>query len=110
MMENDNIGESIQKIINDPEGMAKIQALAQSLFSENTPAQNDAVPTAEEISILQNAFSMLKNDKPDERARLLIALKPHLSAERQGRVDKALSLLRIAKLAPLLSKSDLLKF
>lgn len=104
-MENDSLNENISRLLNDPEGMAKIQAVARTLFGENEPAESP--PQNNDISILMKAASALKGDETDERGRLLLALKPHLKSERRERVDRAVRLLRLAKLAPLLKDMDI---
>ena len=102
-MENDTLNENISRILNDPEGMEKLQAVARSIFGESAPE----TPPSNDINVLMKAASALKGGETDERGRLLLALKPHLKAERQERVDRAVRLLRLAKLAPLLKDMDL---
>lgn len=53
-------------------------------------------------------ISALSSGGDDKRAGLLLALKPHLSKERQIRVDKAVKLLKIASLLPVLKEQGLL--
>ena len=53
-------------------------------------------------------MSALGSGADDKRAGLLLALKPHLSVERQERVDKAVKLLKIASLLPVLKEQGLL--
>ena len=45
----------------------------------------------------------------DERARLLNALKPFLSEDKRPKVDNAVKLLKLAKMAEAAGKTDLLK-
>ena len=45
----------------------------------------------------------------DERARLLLALKPFISEERRPKIDTAVKLLKLAKMAEAAGKTDLLK-
>lgn len=109
-MENDNLNEKLSQILNDPKGMAQIQSLAQSLFGGEKSAEQTESIGKGEMDILMRAAKMLRSDRPDDRSQLLLALKPHLSGERRERVDRAVKLLRIAKLAPLLGETDLFKF
>ncbi len=112
-MENDNLNEKISQLLSDPEGMARIQSMAQSLFGGNIDLpspQNDTAPSQNEAEMIMKALQMLKSEKNDDRSQLLIALKPHLSAERGEKVDKAVKLLKLAKLLPLLKETDILKF
>ena len=52
-------------------------------------------------------MSAMKNDQDDDRTRLLLSLKPHLSQERQQRVDQAVKLLKLITLLPLIRESGL---
>lgn len=42
--------------------------------------------------------------KPDDRCALLTALKPYLRMERRGRVDEAIRILQLMRLAELFRK------
>lgn len=53
-------------------------------------------------------ISALGSGADDKRAGLLLALKPHLSKERQERVERAVKLLKIASLLPVLKEQGLL--
>lgn len=105
-MENDNIQENLSRLLSDPEGMERIRAMAESLFSS---AEEKKEPSGDEAQMLLRAVKLLRDDAPDERGQLLLALRPHLGAERQERIDRAVKLLRLAKLAPLLGESDIFK-
>ena len=50
-----------------------------------------------------NAFSRLSS-KPDDRCTLLTALKPYLRQGRQNRVDEAIRILQMLRLAELFRK------
>ncbi len=111
-MDNENISEKISQLLNDPEGMARIQSMAQSLLGAEDPPQPQTKQSGlsgSEMDMIMRAASLLKNDQSDDRSKLLLALKPHLSSERRERVDKAVKLLRLANVMPLLSESDIFK-
>ena len=46
--------------------------------------------------------SALNSRKEDDRTRLLLALRPHLSPEKRDRIDKAVKFLKIMDVLPLL--------
>ncbi len=107
-MEND-ISKKLTELLGDPDGMEKIKAVAASLFGgekENT----EPTPTPDggglfgdiNPAVLMNLMSAMQSNTNDSRASLLLALKPHLSEERQSRVDSAVKLLKIASLMPML--------
>lgn len=106
-MENNNLAEKLSEILNDPEGMARIESLAQSLLSGDG-GQPEAAPDAIDGVKLAKILGTLKNSSNDNRSQLLLALRPHLSTERQEKVDKAIKLLRLVSLLPLLQESGVL--
>ncbi len=107
-MENSNLADKLSEILNDPEGMAKIQSMAQSLLGEGEQQNAVESPTLAEGAAITQMLSALKNSGGDDRSRLLLALRPHLSDERRERVDKAVKLLRLASVLPLLQESGML--
>ncbi|MBQ8550287.1 MAG: hypothetical protein IKL44_05300 [Clostridia bacterium] len=104
-MEN-NLADKISELLSDPEGMARIEAMAQSILGDEQK-KSEQEPDLSGINIA-GMLSALKNSGEDDRSRLLLALRPHLSPERRERVDKAVKLLRIVSIMPLLKESGLL--
>ncbi len=119
----DDMAGKISELLNDPQGMEKIMNMARTLFSDggnDTPqtppaeSQNensgllDLLPEGLDPVKLINIFSCLNSQKSDNRAALLLALKPHLSESRQERVEKAVKLLKIASIIPLLREQGIL--
>ncbi len=80
--------------------------MAGLLGSKNGPA--DPL-SGLDPALLMRAGKVLSglNDGPDDRCQLLFALKPYLRRERQGRVDEAIALLKLMRVAELFRK-DLL--
>ena len=111
----DDIMNKINKILSDPESIKQISELAQMFMSEtenNNKSSNasDSNPDNSENSSDSDsgAFSGLDFSKlikiqeiigavsgKDKNAELLLALKPHLSPERQKKADKAIKLLKL---------------
>ena len=122
----------LSELLSDPEGLNKIKAFANSLFAENSfdeapskqekssdPVESDSggldfggfsLPDNFDIGKIMGLMSALSNNKQDERSRLLLALKPHLSEERQHRVDKAVKLLKLAAIIPIIKEQGLFDF
>ena len=61
-----------------------------------------------DVAAIMRVVSLLKNQGNDNRSGLLMALKPHLSTERQSRVDKAVKILKLVSLMPILREQGLL--
>lgn len=56
---------------------------------------------------LQSAFSSMGSN--DKNSQLLLALKPHFSEKRQEKVDKAMKIMNLISLWPILKDSGVLK-
>ncbi len=110
----DDIGGKIAALLSDPEALENIRNMAGNLFGSvpdaNTePPQSSAMPDMD-MGKLMGVLSRLKNSGEDNRTRLLLALKPHLSERRQERVDRAVKILKILDMLPLLQESGVLNF
>lgn len=122
----DDLSAAIRDLLQDPQSMAQIQSLAQSLglndaqqAPSNTvnplqallpaaasPAQN----TDPMLSAIMRAAPLLaKVNEEDDAARLLSALRPLLSESRQKKLDDAGRILKLLHLLPLLRESGLLQ-
>lgn len=105
--------EQLSALLSDPEGMEKIKAMAESLLGNGTPLSQpistatESAPDLPDIGSIAKIAEMIKPRQDDSRVRLLLALKPHLKPERQTRVDKAVKMLRLLDMAPMLSSLGL---
>ncbi len=114
----DDIAGKISALLNDPDGIEKIKAVASTLLSDGStksePEASDdggfSLPDGLDIGKIMGLASVFGNQGNDRRSELLLALKPHLSAERRERVDKAVKLLKIAAVLPILKEQGLLDF
>ena len=125
----DDIASKITELLNDPEGMQKISSMANTLMQSNNDNTNNISDIISAVTTKQNEYNsadnfsidpmqmgnimkmmslIKKQNTDDDNTRLLLALKPHLSDERKKKVDKALSLLKIAKLLPVLKESGIM--
>lgn len=117
----DDISEKLAELLNDPESLNRVREMAENILGNNekTKSENtnkvdfdinsifgDGIDPAQ-LSKIMRVMSRLKSKQDDNRARLLIALKPHLSAPRQEKVDAAIKLLKLIDLLPLLKDSGI---
>lgn len=121
----EDISQKISALLGSPDGMEKIRQAAASILGnegiDNTKNEKSEEPKGGfslPQDLLQNAHNMqgimriinlFQNRKEDNRVSLLLALKPHLSNERAARVDKAVSLLKVASILPVLREEGLLE-
>jgi len=97
----EGLENAISQILGDPGSMAQIMSLAQSLGlsepSAEPPPEQKAAPTDDSM---RSMMELLKQTGTAPReAKLLEALKPYFSDERQQRIDRALRAARMAQLA-----------
>ncbi len=115
-----DIASQINSILSDPEMMKQIQGLSgilgQSDNAENT-APSLPQPKNSPLDILgadgmQTAMKLMpllsKLKQEDDTTRLLYAIKPFLSDQRQKKLDEAIRLIRIINLVPLIKQQGLL--
>ncbi len=115
--------DKISEVLGDPEQMAQITRLAQSLMggaagdtgaagggaesARPAPAKPAAMPElaslgidADMLSRITRLISSGSAQNADEQA-LLNAMRPYLSEKRRSRMDKAMKLARLARIARL---------
>lgn len=63
-----------------------------------------------DLGAMMKILNILKTNVSDDRAQLLLALRPHLSEERRHRVDKAVKILKLVSLVPIFKEQGLLNF
>jgi len=122
----DDIMNKIGEILSDPESIKQISELAQMFMSEtgNNNNASDENPEKSENSsdTGDSLFSGLDFSKlmklqeimgavsgKDKNADLLLALKPHLSPERQKKTDKAIKLLKLLTVWNIIKDSGIIK-
>lgn len=106
----DELNERLSALLSDPDGMEKIKEMAQNLLGGTSPAPTNSISDNSEIDIaaVTKMLTMIKsNNKDDNRIKLLLALKPNLSDEKQQKVDSAIKILKLVDLAPLLKDAGL---
>ncbi len=85
--------EKLSSILSDEESLKQVAELAQMLMSDGDADGNKDIPDVSSImklSSLAGAFS-----QQDRNTQLLLALRPHLSDERQKKVDNAVKILKL---------------
>ena len=93
--------DRINSLLSDPAQMEKLAGLAQRLMGgtdEPPAAEPPPVPDAGLLAKLAASMRAAESEPGRERA-LLAAMRPYLSAPRQEKMDRALRLARMAKLA-----------
>ena len=117
----DDISEKLAELLNDPESLNRVREMAENILGNNdkkeTPPESsdssggwfDGLDSAQ-LGKIMSIMSRLKSNHDDNRAKLLLALKPHLSEPRREKVDTAIKLLKLIDLLPLLKGSGMFDF
>lgn len=112
----DDLSQKISEIMSDPQALKQIQGLGEMLGLNN--ASNDVVHNTKDNSnnVTPDMMGMMTKlapilgtlNKEDDTTRLLVALRPFLSAERRKKLDEAAKLIKVMKLLPLIKDTNLL--
>ncbi len=116
----DDLSAKLSELLNDPESMNRVRQMAESILGEEQEKQappsaipdifNFAdMPTGDELQNIISIISKMKNAEDDNRVKLINALRPHLSYERQKRADTAVKILKLLDMWPLIKESGLLQ-
>ncbi len=125
----EDITEKLSELLNSPGGMEKLKSTAEMLLgngqnqTESNKNSNPAgmpggfdlsailggnMPPIGDIGNIMKIMGLLKSKDDDNRTKLLLALKPHLSSDRAKRVDRAVSLIKLAGILPVLKEEGIL--
>lgn len=118
MQIDENLLSQVSDFLKTSEGAEIVEGLKKSLASENGSdlgslsslfggAQNKQKSVFDDIDMtrLIPLVSAISSAKTDDRAtNLLLALKPLLSRKRQGKIDHAVSIMKIMALLPILEE------
>ena len=106
-----DLGARLEAVLSDPEQMEKIAQVAQGLFAqtggqvkppETDPPQRQegpSVPPADArfLSALGRAFS--GGGEASRSTALLTAMRPYMKPEKQEKLDRAMEIARMARIA-----------
>ena len=106
----DDLNEKLERLLSDPEGIAKIQAAMSALGGESSPPTPAPPPTPmPDMAALTRLMPLISNLGADsDDTRLLGALRPYLHGQRVERLDESMRLLQLIKLIPLLQQQGVL--
>ena len=111
----DDLTGRLQSLLSDPESMRDLAELAAMLGQSGEDADStdgtDSTDGAEmpDLTKLLAIGQALSGTQQDENTALLLALKPHLSAERQARVGRAVRILRLWNTVSVLRENGMLE-
>lgn len=89
--------DMINSVLSDPEQMSKIAGLAQSLMGGESSSPSQPPFDQKAMGIMQKVMG--GDSKPGCSEALLRAMQPYMSEKRRLKMDKALRLAKMAKLA-----------
>ena len=129
-----DIVSQLSSFIESKEGMDTVKSLAESLMSGDSdissllssivpdkpssilpPVKKEekkdtSLPVSpEQLSYIMQIMRAFNSSSDDSRTRLLLALKPHLSEKRRERVDKAIKIMKLLAIMPMITESGIFK-
>ena len=123
-----DITDKLAAILDDPASMETIKAMAGNLLggqggeqaaAASRNAQNESkndglnemlsAVSPEQMGSMLRVLKAFNSTASDDRTKLLLALRPHLSPPRRERLDKAVKLMKLVTVMPALSESGLFK-
>lgn len=115
----DDMMGKIGELLSDEESVRQLSELAQMFMSDSSsPEENKSDSESEDqhqdgggfdIGSIMKLTGLLGSvSQSDKNTELLMALRPHLKAEKQKRVDKAVKLLKLIAVWNIAKESGLL--
>lgn len=108
MAATEGFEDKLNQILSDPDSMAKIMSLAQSLGEEQAapppPPEKPRPPSAPpDDAFVKGILRLMQQAQHTDKRQeaLLCALKPYLAPERQAKIDEALRIAKLSQLAGL---------
>ena len=94
----------LSAILQDPKSMQMVSSLLSGLGGTDSKEQSPAAPSlTDALSSLdiEKIGSLIQkiNGPPDERCKLLLALRPFVSGERKARIDQSVQILKLLNLS-----------
>lgn len=125
----EDLAAAVQSILNDPQSIAQLQSVMNSLGMNPPQAPAPTTPPVQQkpAAAPLNLLNTLNNSDPmtamllraapllasanreDDSTRLLAALRPLLGEARQKKLDEASKILKLLHLLPLLKESGVLQ-
>lgn len=99
--------DKLNSILGDPAQMEKIAGLAKSLMGGGGGPAQDSTPASPfgelglDPGLLQKLGRAMNSGEDGREKALLAAMKPYLSEKRRGKMDRALKLAKLARIARL---------
>ena len=108
----DNINDIISSLSSDD--IESLRSMAQSIFGSDSPdpsfapkeeEQNTDLPFSPDMLIKISAVMNKLNGSSDSgRYKLIQALKPNLSKERQKKADEAMQIMKVLEVLPMITQ------
>jgi len=113
--------EKLGAILNNPQMMQQIMAMAQSMGNQSEPEKKQDTPKQQEpmppslsdmdMGMLQKISGLAGQSSIDrDQQTLLKALSPYLSRDRVGKLERAMRAAKMARMASSLLGSGILHF
>ena len=97
----DDLERQLNSILSDPKQMEQIAGLARSIMGDGTPNTPPEPGPGPDAALLGRIASLMQSGGEGREQALLKAMAPYLSEKRRGKLDNALRLAKLARIARL---------
>lgn len=97
-----DIADMLKSMLDDPSTVDKLKGMLGGAQT-SAPSMSDG---GIDPKMLMRLTKIMKNDGTDNRTKLLLDLKPYISPHRQKRVDEAINILKVLKIAELVKNEE----
>ena len=97
-----DIADMLKGILDDPQTVDKLKGM---LGGAQLSAPASAEPAIDPKTLMR-LTKIMKNSGNDDRTKLLVDLKPYVSPRRQKRVDEAINILKMIRIAELVKNDE----
>ncbi len=102
-----SLSNLISANVENPDEKSEAKTAEKSITPPTEESQNDIIPI-DAIQTVMKLMPVLSSiNKEDDNTRLLTALRPHLSAKRQAKLDESMKMMQVFKVLPVLKSQGI---
>ena len=102
-----SLSNLISENVENPDEKSEAKTAEKSITPPTEESQNDIIPI-DAIQTVMKLMPVLSSiNKEDDNTRLLTALRPHLSAKRQAKLDESMKMMQVFKVLPVLKSQGI---
>lgn len=105
-MDNDALMDKIKTLLDNPEASKLLSGMLENTGNTENETVSEPPKNTETVNRIQSALGEISGGS-DPRINLLSALKPYMNSTRSEYVDRAIKIMRVAKMTSIFKDLDL---